>query len=267
MLILSQNINGMSFLKSDKLFVISILSYNINDMSFSRWDQLSKKINKRKRKHLYTYSLSAVYDVAPRCAVNSLPIPCSTTISMPHKIVSPQHIFLFITVVVVPLAATIIFWKYMYKLKLISHFKVTQQTQNALYTLLKFYFKMSSSSSIRPIRWCCQKRGLSGTLCAQHLLNCKKMKAKVCVQKQEILLYREIVRSSTNQLVNDYILDDAVYAEKFRRRFRMSKVLFLRMVDDIQNRFPYFWQRACNILFWIVCDLGFVGCNPGMRKP
>ncbi|XP_023739316.1 uncharacterized protein LOC111887380 [Lactuca sativa] len=47
-----------------------------------------------------------------------------------------------------------------------------------------------------------------------------------------------------NQLVNVYIVDDAVYAEKSRRRFRMSKVLLLRIVDDINNRFPYFQQQV-----------------------
>ncbi|KAI3520786.1 hypothetical protein L1887_10238 [Cichorium endivia] len=45
------------------------------------------------------------------------------------------------------------------------------------------------------------------------------------------------------RLINDYFVDDAVYASKFRRRFRMEKPLFLRIVGDLEARFSYFQQR------------------------
>ncbi|XP_023752086.2 uncharacterized protein LOC111900429 [Lactuca sativa] len=46
-----------------------------------------------------------------------------------------------------------------------------------------------------------------------------------------------------DRLIEDYFADDAVYAVKFRRRFRMRKELFLRIVGDLEGRFPYFqWK-------------------------
>nr|KAJ0201967.1 hypothetical protein LSAT_V11C600302490 [Lactuca sativa] len=49
--------------------------------------------------------------------------------------------------------------------------------------------------------------------------------------------------AGNNPLIEDYFLDDVVYAEKFRRRFRMRKELFLRIVGDLEGCFPYFkWK-------------------------
>ncbi|XP_048624153.1 uncharacterized protein LOC106448291 [Brassica napus] len=47
-----------------------------------------------------------------------------------------------------------------------------------------------------------------------------------------------------NQLGNDYFNDNPTYPpEMFRRRFRMNKSLFLRIVERISNEVPYFQQR------------------------
>ena len=51
-----------------------------------------------------------------------------------------------------------------------------------------------------------------------------------------------------NQLWNDYFKENPTYPpEMFRRRFRMNKPLFLRIVERISNEVPYFQQRrnAC----------------------
>ena len=46
------------------------------------------------------------------------------------------------------------------------------------------------------------------------------------------------------RLMKDYVEDDCVFDEgAFRRRFRMSKGLFLRIVDDLENANVYFTQR------------------------
>ena len=47
-----------------------------------------------------------------------------------------------------------------------------------------------------------------------------------------------------NQLWDDYFSDHPTYsADMFRRRFRMNKPLFLRIVDRLSNEVPYFEQR------------------------
>uniref|UniRef100_A0A0D3CB57 DDE Tnp4 domain-containing protein n=1 Tax=Brassica oleracea var. oleracea TaxID=109376 RepID=A0A0D3CB57_BRAOL len=46
------------------------------------------------------------------------------------------------------------------------------------------------------------------------------------------------------QLWNDYFSEDATYpSHMFRRRFRMNKVLFMRIVDRLSAEIPYFQQR------------------------
>uniref|UniRef100_A0A0D3BTH4 DDE Tnp4 domain-containing protein n=1 Tax=Brassica oleracea var. oleracea TaxID=109376 RepID=A0A0D3BTH4_BRAOL len=47
-----------------------------------------------------------------------------------------------------------------------------------------------------------------------------------------------------NQLLNDYFKENPTYPpEMFRRRFRMNKTLFLRIVDRLSSEVPYFQQR------------------------
>uniref|UniRef100_A0A0D3CA94 DDE Tnp4 domain-containing protein n=1 Tax=Brassica oleracea var. oleracea TaxID=109376 RepID=A0A0D3CA94_BRAOL len=47
-----------------------------------------------------------------------------------------------------------------------------------------------------------------------------------------------------NQLLNDYFKENPTYPpEMFRRRFRMNKPLFLRIVDRLSSEVPYFQQR------------------------
>ncbi|XP_022002638.1 uncharacterized protein LOC110900039 [Helianthus annuus] len=52
-------------------------------------------------------------------------------------------------------------------------------------------------------------------------------------------------RESANQrLIVDYFADEPLYSEAiFRRRFRMSRRLFLRIADDLAAYHPFFTQR------------------------
>ena len=46
------------------------------------------------------------------------------------------------------------------------------------------------------------------------------------------------------QLVNDYFTENPTYPPHiFRRRFRMNKSLFMRIVERFSNEVPYFKQR------------------------
>ena len=47
-----------------------------------------------------------------------------------------------------------------------------------------------------------------------------------------------------NQLWHNYFSENPTYPpEMFRRRFRMNKPLFLRIVERLNNEVPYFQQR------------------------
>ncbi|XP_024008056.1 putative nuclease HARBI1 [Eutrema salsugineum] len=47
-----------------------------------------------------------------------------------------------------------------------------------------------------------------------------------------------------NRLWNDYFSEDATYPHHlFRRRFRMNKTLFMRIVERLSQEFPFFQQR------------------------
>ncbi|XP_048613423.1 uncharacterized protein LOC106383986 [Brassica napus] len=45
------------------------------------------------------------------------------------------------------------------------------------------------------------------------------------------------------RLVNDYFRENATYSAQFRRRFRMNKGLFMRIVLALQENFVFFQQR------------------------
>uniref|UniRef100_A0A0D3CX87 TF-B3 domain-containing protein n=1 Tax=Brassica oleracea var. oleracea TaxID=109376 RepID=A0A0D3CX87_BRAOL len=45
------------------------------------------------------------------------------------------------------------------------------------------------------------------------------------------------------RLVNDYFRENATYSAQFRRRFRMNKSLFMRIVLALQENFVFFQQR------------------------
>ncbi|XP_021986845.1 uncharacterized protein LOC110883386 [Helianthus annuus] len=53
-------------------------------------------------------------------------------------------------------------------------------------------------------------------------------------------------RAANDRLMKDYFDEAPTYPnpEVFRRRFRMSKRLFLRIVEDFENNFDYFKQKA-----------------------
>ncbi|XP_022031381.1 uncharacterized protein LOC110932346 [Helianthus annuus] len=53
-------------------------------------------------------------------------------------------------------------------------------------------------------------------------------------------------RAANDRLMKDYFDEAPTFPnpEVFRRRFRMSKHLFLHIVDDLENNFDYFKQKA-----------------------
>ncbi|XP_073153988.1 uncharacterized protein [Henckelia pumila] len=56
-------------------------------------------------------------------------------------------------------------------------------------------------------------------------------------------IYRDRENAAQN-LFNDYFVENPTYNEEmFRRRFRMSRILFLHIVDAVQNHDSYFVQR------------------------
>ncbi|KAL7601098.1 hypothetical protein Lser_V15G26804 [Lactuca serriola] len=68
-----------------------------------------------------------------------------------------------------------------------------------------------------------------------------------------------------NRLIEDYFADDAIYAIKFRRRFQMRKELYLRIVHDLEGRFPYFqWQMDAR---WIKGSSPVQKCTTAIRQP
>ncbi|XP_024008877.1 putative nuclease HARBI1 [Eutrema salsugineum] len=64
----------------------------------------------------------------------------------------------------------------------------------------------------------------------------KKKKKRAYIERERELGH--------NQLWNDYFTEDATYPSiVFRRRFRMNKPLFMRIVDRLSQEVPYFQQR------------------------
>uniref|UniRef100_A0A0D3CMY5 No apical meristem-associated C-terminal domain-containing protein n=1 Tax=Brassica oleracea var. oleracea TaxID=109376 RepID=A0A0D3CMY5_BRAOL len=71
------------------------------------------------------------------------------------------------------------------------------------------------------------------------------MKIVKQLQSQKKRAYIERQREQGHmQLWNDYFSEDATYpSHMFRRRFRMNKPLFMRIVDRLSAEIPYFQQR------------------------
>ncbi|XP_021971260.1 uncharacterized protein LOC110866418 [Helianthus annuus] len=73
---------------------------------------------------------------------------------------------------------------------------------------------------------------------------------KHCSRPQREIFLREYIerdrRSANDRLMKDYFDEAPTYPNPnvFRRRFRMSKRLFLRIVEDLENKFDYFKQKA-----------------------
>lgn len=85
-----------------------------------------------------------------------------------------------------------------------------------------------------------------------HILNIKRLKDEMDSQSTtggSVEGRRVIDRDSESgyqRLLNDYFVENPVYGEKeFRRRFRMRKNVFLRIVEAITEHDPYF-QRTPN---------------------
>ncbi|XP_024014464.1 uncharacterized protein LOC112088419 [Eutrema salsugineum] len=64
----------------------------------------------------------------------------------------------------------------------------------------------------------------------------KKKKKKAYIERER--------EQGQIRLWNDYFSEDAIYPPHiFRRRFRMNKTLFMRIVDRLSEEVPYFQQR------------------------
>ena len=51
-------------------------------------------------------------------------------------------------------------------------------------------------------------------------------------------------QTANESLVRDYFSPESTYDEKsIRRRFRMSRNLFIRISNDLENNYEYFQQR------------------------
>ncbi|XP_023752313.1 uncharacterized protein LOC111900662 [Lactuca sativa] len=67
-----------------------------------------------------------------------------------------------------------------------------------------------------------------------------------------------------DRLIEDYFADDAIYVVKFRCRFRMRIELFLRIVGDLEGRFPYFqWKMDARR---IKCFSPIQKCTTAIRQ-
>ncbi|XP_057739654.1 uncharacterized protein LOC130956650 [Arachis stenosperma] len=69
------------------------------------------------------------------------------------------------------------------------------------------------------------------------------------IDRSSILITRRWINRDReighDRLFQDYFADELVYnADIFRRRFRMRKHVFLRIVDALSNVYPYFQQRV-----------------------
>ncbi|XP_022014696.1 uncharacterized protein LOC110914192 [Helianthus annuus] len=90
-------------------------------------------------------------------------------------------------------------------------------------------------------------------------------------EPQRKILPREYIQrdrqAANDRLIKDYFAKASTYPnpEVFRRRFRMSKHLFLRIVEDLENTYDYFKQKAdakktlgftdiqkCTLALWVL---------------
>ncbi|XP_076894032.1 uncharacterized protein LOC143546207 [Bidens hawaiensis] len=69
-----------------------------------------------------------------------------------------------------------------------------------------------------------------------------------CESSQPLKRWPHLQRDSVgahDRLMKDYFSSDATFdSERFRRRFRMSRQLFLRIVGDLESVYAFFQQRA-----------------------
>ncbi|XP_023748532.1 uncharacterized protein LOC111896780 [Lactuca sativa] len=123
---------------------------------------------------------------------------------------------------------------------------------------------MSSSSSISSDTLALLEAGFIGDVICTTLAYLQENEDESPRSKSRNPHLRRNSEVKHNQLVKDYIANDDVYMEKFRHRFRMCVVLFLRIVDDIQNRFPYCRQLVdgkCKKVFSTIQKCTTVNCQ------
>jgi hypothetical protein len=69
-------------------------------------------------------------------------------------------------------------------------------------------------------------------------------KAETSIKKPRSMIYRKWQRAHV-QLCEDYFNEDCTYTEdQYRRRFRISKGVFFRIMDAVQEKDDYFKQKT-----------------------
>uniref|UniRef100_A0A0D3BEL7 DDE Tnp4 domain-containing protein n=1 Tax=Brassica oleracea var. oleracea TaxID=109376 RepID=A0A0D3BEL7_BRAOL len=98
---------------------------------------------------------------------------------------------------------------------------------------------MSSSSSSDEVDEICDE------ICDEYLEETYNDIVEAQSRPQRRRAYVERNRETgQDRLWNDYFIEDATFSSQlFRRRFRMNKELFLRLVHGLSERFPCFQQR------------------------
>ncbi|XP_013751391.2 uncharacterized protein LOC106453719 [Brassica napus] len=78
----------------------------------------------------------------------------------------------------------------------------------------------------------------------EHLLGCHENRQEASRSKKKRAYIERQREQGHMQLWNDYFSEDATYPSHiFRRRFRMNKPLFMRIVERLSAEIPYFQQR------------------------
>ncbi|XP_006397474.2 uncharacterized protein LOC18015395 [Eutrema salsugineum] len=87
-------------------------------------------------------------------------------------------------------------------------------------------------------------RGMGGDIYENLVIDYEEQQETRRERKKRVFIERER-EAGHNNLWNDYFAQDATYpANIFRRRFRMNRPLFLRIVDRLSNEILYFQQRV-----------------------